>query len=267
MARFLNTSGTNFFLEEMVKNTQERLIFISPYLKLNDRLKELLEDKNRLKIDIRIVYGKSDLRPAEAEWLAELSFVRTSFCKNLHAKCYINEDKCIITSLNLYEFSQVNNNEMGVLIDKHEDTELYRDAYDEALRIIRISDEDVTLIASTQPNSVPAKAASKSKTAAVPESKSQAEPSPKASTPSEAPATQAANNGTQQHSKLTIARLAKALSLSRAELTKLLAQKGYVRLTDDKVLVTNLGLSKGGEARTGKYGDYTLWPESIDLSS
>ena len=55
MAKFLNTSGTNFFLEELIKNAKERLILISPYLRLNDRIKELLEDKDRLKIDIRIV--------------------------------------------------------------------------------------------------------------------------------------------------------------------------------------------------------------------
>ena len=35
----------------------------------------------------------------------------------------------------------VNNNEMGVLIDRLEDVDLYRDAYEEAQRIIRISDE------------------------------------------------------------------------------------------------------------------------------
>ena len=65
MAKFLTTSGTNFFLEELIKNAKERLILISPYLRLNDRIKELLEDKDRLKIDIRIVYGKSDLHPDE----------------------------------------------------------------------------------------------------------------------------------------------------------------------------------------------------------
>ena len=48
---------------------------------------------------------------------------------------------CIIASLNLYEFSQVNNNEMGVLILRSDDGELYRDAYAEAQRIIRISEE------------------------------------------------------------------------------------------------------------------------------
>lgn len=81
MAKFLNTSATNYYLEELIKNASERLILISPFLKLNDRIRELLEDKDRLKIDIRIVYGKSELQPDEINWLKGLSFVRTSFCK------------------------------------------------------------------------------------------------------------------------------------------------------------------------------------------
>ena len=141
MAKFLNTSATNYFLEEMIKEASDRLVLISPFLKLNDRMKELLADKNRLKIDVRIVYGKSELQPQEIEWLRGLTYIRTSFCKNLHAKCYLNENMCIVTSLNLYEFSQVNNNEMGILIQRAEDGQLYKDAYDEAQRIIRISDE------------------------------------------------------------------------------------------------------------------------------
>lgn len=81
MAKFLNTSATNYYLEELIKNASERLILISPFLKLNDRIRELLEDKDRLKIDIRIVYGKSELQPDEINWLKSLSFVRTSFAK------------------------------------------------------------------------------------------------------------------------------------------------------------------------------------------
>ncbi len=54
--------------------------------------------------------------------MQKLDFVRLSFCKNLHAKCYLNESECIISSLNLYEFSQINNNEMGILIRKYEDS-------------------------------------------------------------------------------------------------------------------------------------------------
>ncbi|MFT4693267.1 MAG: hypothetical protein ACI8TE_000155 [Francisella sp.] len=92
MAKFLNTSATNYYLEELIKGVSDRLILISLFLKLNDRIKELLEDKNRLKIDVRIVYGKSELQPMEISWLNELSFVRTSFCKNLHAKCYADKN-------------------------------------------------------------------------------------------------------------------------------------------------------------------------------
>ncbi len=110
MAKFLNTSATNYYLENLIKSASERLILISPFLKLNDRIRELLEDKNRLKIDVRIVYGKNELQNDEISWLSELTYVRTSFCNNLHAKCYLNEESCIITSLNLYEFSQINNN-------------------------------------------------------------------------------------------------------------------------------------------------------------
>ena len=43
MAKFLNTSATNYFLEELIKTAQDRLILISPYLKLNDGKEELTE--------------------------------------------------------------------------------------------------------------------------------------------------------------------------------------------------------------------------------
>lgn len=141
MAKFLNTSAINYFLEELIKSTNDKLILISPYLKLNNRIKELLEDKNRLKIDIRIVYGKSELKNDEVNWLKELEYIRTSFCENLHAKCYMNEKMAIVTSMNLYDFSQVNNNEMGILIRKEDDLPLYKENKEEVERIIRISDE------------------------------------------------------------------------------------------------------------------------------
>jgi len=68
----------------MIKSAADRLILISPFLKLNDRMKELLADKNRLKIDIRIVHGKSELQPQETERLSGLTYIRTSLCKNLN---------------------------------------------------------------------------------------------------------------------------------------------------------------------------------------
>ena len=230
MAKFLNTSATNYFLEELIKNAKDRLILISPFLKLNDRMKELLADKNRLKIDVRIVYGKSELQPEEINWLKELTYIRTSFCKNLHAKCYLNEELCIITSLNLYEFSQINNNEMGVLIRRADDADLYKDAYEEAQRIIRISDEvRITL----------------ERVTTEPEDKSDAD---------------------EKSEKLTSSKLAQKLGIKTNEFTEKLVTSGLLELKEGKHYLTAKGKEVGGEFRmSSKYGPYFLWPENFRL--
>jgi phosphatidylserine/phosphatidylglycerophosphate/cardiolipin synthase-like enzyme len=232
MARFLNTSATNYFLEELIKNARDRLILISPYLKLNARIKELLEDKNRLKIDVRIVYGKSELQPEEINWLKDLTFIRTSFCQNLHAKCYLNEELCIVTSMNLYEFSQVNNNEMGILIHRAEDAELYRDTFEEAQRIIRISEEVRISL-----EKVSAEAAAKTETDEV-------------------------------TGKLTTSKLAAKLSLKTPQLIEKLTASGYLEERNQRPYLTAKGKEAGGEFRMSpKYGAYFIWPESLSLEA
>lgn len=234
MAKFLNTSATNYFLEELIKRASDRLILISPFLKLNDRVKELLEDKNRLKIDVRIVYGKNELQPEEINWLKELSFIRTSFCKNLHAKCYLNEETCIITSLNLYEFSQVNNNEMGVALNRADDAELYREAYEEAQRIIRISDEI----------------------------RMSFEKVAKTSDKSEVPAALEEDGG----EKLSTSKLGKKLGLGTQDLLAKLTESCLLEVKEEKHYLTDTGKAAGGEFKVSKrFGPYFLWPASLTV--
>jgi len=232
MAKFLNTSGTNFFLEELIKDAKERLILISPYLRLNDRIKELLEDKNRLKIDIRIIYGKSDLHPDEIKWMQKLDYVRVSFCKNLHAKCYINEQSCIISSLNLYEFSQVNNNEMGILIKKDDDVDVYKDAYEEAQRIIRISDEVRISLDEVKTETIETKS----------------------------------NETLENSNKLTSSKLAAKHKIKTTDLLDKFVEKGFLILNDSgRHYLTEQGKAIGGEFKSSQYGGYFLWIESMEL--
>ncbi|MDO8386015.1 MAG: phospholipase D family protein [Polaromonas sp.] len=238
MAEFLATTGTNYHLEELIKNAAERLILISPFLKLNDRMKELLGDKNRLKIDVRIVYGKSELQPQEIEWLRGLTYIRTSFCKNLHAKCYMNEETCIVTSLNLYEFSQINNNEMGILIRRADDSKLYKDAYDEAQRIIRISEE--VRISLERVTSEPAAASLEVDRIAESETTSDKVPSGK---------------------------LAQKLGIKTAQLLDRATELGYLVLVGDKHGLTPKGESAGVEfIAKGRFGPYFLWPQDFHLA-
>ena len=141
MAEFLTTTGVSYRFEEIIKSATERLVLISPFLRVNERIKELLEDKDRLKIDVRVIYGKNELQPDENNWLESMTSIRTSFCKNLHAKCYLNENEALLTSMNLYEFSQINNNEMGILVSRDNELELYNEILQEAMRIVRVSEE------------------------------------------------------------------------------------------------------------------------------
>lgn len=196
----------------------------------------MLEDKNRLKIDVRIVYGKSELQPAEISWLNELTFIRTSFCKNLHAKCYMNESSCIITSLNLYEFSQVNNNEMGVHISREDDADMYRETYEEAQRIIRISDEVRISLQKIE----------KPKQEDVVVSSNLAEED-------------------NETAKITSSKLASKLKLKTPEFLDKMVLLGYITTEDEVQTLTDKGLKIGAEAKKNRYGGYFIWPEDFSL--
>ncbi len=142
MTEFLNTEGTTYKLNQLIKNADNEIILISPFLKINQKIKDLLENQDRKRTtNIKIIYGKNELQPDENNWIRQLDSVRLAFCKDLHAKCYLSEKEAIITSMNLYEYSQVNNYEMGIHVSKDEDLLLYKKIYEEAMDIFRISDE------------------------------------------------------------------------------------------------------------------------------
>ncbi len=235
MAKFLNTSAANYYLEEIIRLAHDQLILVSPSLRLNDRIKELLEDKNRMKVEIRFVYGRNELAPEEINWLRSLNFIRTSFCKNLHAKCYLNEDLCIVTSLNLFEFCQVNNNEMGILISREGDAELFQQATDEAQRILRTSDEvrmSFEKVKRLSEDNAPER-----------------------------------DEEQQGVGKLSTSRLAKKLGLKTQELTNHLVSLGAIEISEGQKQITPLGRRLGGELRvSARFGPYFLWPEALPLA-
>ena len=158
MARFLDTSGISHHLSEIIKNTDARLLIISPYLRFNRLIKEQLERQRLvLRKEVCVVYGKSELRPEESDWLAKTG-IRTNLREHLHAKCYMNEKQALITSMNLYEFSQQNNDEMGILVSAEEDPELFRDIKEDAERILQASKEvtiSVTQVGDAMMTTVP----------------------------------------------------------------------------------------------------------------
>lgn len=238
MAKFLDTTGVSYHLQQLINKSNERLILISPYLKINEKIKQSLEDKNRMKIDIRVVYGKNELQPEENNWLKSMSSIRSSFCKDLHAKCYLNESEAIITSMNLYEFSQVNNNEMGIYVVKETDQALYHEIYEEVKRLIRISDEIIVSVEKAPAKSV--------------------------QIVNETKAEHVAPAKTQFTGKLLSATaLSKELGISSKDLTYKIEKLKWIEKKNEEWVLTSLGKSKGAEMKKGQYGEYIAYPETV----
>ncbi len=131
MANFLTTLGTSNSIEQLILNTRKNLTLVTPYLKLSTIMIDRIKYACTKDIKITLIYGKSHLEKKEKNILSGLSNVQIYFCQNLHAKCYFNEDSLIITSMNLYEYSQNNNREMGIEFDKESDKDIFLKAIEE----------------------------------------------------------------------------------------------------------------------------------------
>jgi len=133
MAKFLDTQAISSELMNLLKSAKEKIILVSPYLKVNTQIQERLKTRAAIGTlsEIVIVYGKTDLQESEVEWMKGILDLKLIEKENLHAKCFLNEDRAIISSMNLYDYSQQNNIEMGLLITRENDREAYEGLMEE----------------------------------------------------------------------------------------------------------------------------------------
>ena len=106
MAKFINTRKAVAAIEDLIKDAEDKLVLISPYLKLSKDFKELLVYRNNKDKITTIIFGKQELIPNEMKFLEGLRFVILKYNQDLHAKCYTNDHQMIITSLNLCSVSK-----------------------------------------------------------------------------------------------------------------------------------------------------------------
>jgi len=238
MATFLNTRKAVAALEDLMKHAEEKLILISPYLKLSKDFKELLTYRNSKDKITTVIFGKQELKPDEMKFLESLRFVILKFNEDLHAKCYVNDKKMIITSLNLYEFSMANNKEMGVLVDldNPNDKELYDAAFEEIQFIEDTSQKfEFNVSAKSEVEMI------ENKTNIIVEKK---------------------KDFLNSKFKSTSA-LSKIMEIQSKELFEIFERKGWIKKDGKSWLLTPKGEIHGGKIKNGQYGEYVAWPEEI----
>lgn len=111
MVEFLDTNAASSELSKMISRSKEKLYLVSPYLQMSDKIKILIQqaEKESPDIDIKVLYrsGKNgEINDRDMDFLLkQLNNASIYSLDNLHAKCYLNEDSAIITSMNLYQHS------------------------------------------------------------------------------------------------------------------------------------------------------------------
>ena len=192
------------------------------------------------------IYGKvSDINPDDSTWLQSMPGIKLLFHKDLHAKCYFNEKEAIITSMNLYMFSQQNNVEMGIYISKEKDEELYNQIANEVDRIKRGS-EHRTISVQKVESIKPSEPANKN------------EPNEGNRTKK----TEKKKNYSSSNYKAT-KELAELIGISSQKMNTLLTSNDLMYRKGKDWIATKKGQGFGGIQRGGQFGKFIVWPEEI----
>jgi len=167
MAKFLDTQAISSELMKLIKDAKEKIVLVAYSFQVNPQLKERISTKSKTGTlsEIVFVIGNKEFNEVDKQWMTEIQDLKVIKKLDLHAKCYLNEERAIIGSMNLYEYSQQRNIEMGILITKAEDPQAYADLIDEINHIkvngtrLKISDlsteKEVSEIPKTKGESKP----------------------------------------------------------------------------------------------------------------
>lgn len=121
MAKFVTGKELENVVYEIIWNAEKKLMLVSPFIRLDNYFKELLNKHiNDHKLHIIVVFGKNEsnvsksLSKDDFNFLKQFLNVSIVYVSNLHGKYYGNESRGVITSINLHDYSFKNNIEFGV---------------------------------------------------------------------------------------------------------------------------------------------------------
>ncbi len=220
----LNTTKISYHLERIIDEATVELWLVSPYVKIHQRLQSLLRRKMSEGLTVTLIYGKQQMHEEMIDFFEDAHAAQIYFCKNLHAKVYSSESEHILSSLNLYDYSQVHNYELGCLIQKSTDEPAFH-ALARELQVIREG-------SAHQERANPQKLAD----VVEPEFKE----------------------------KLSTTQIAKLLKVSTKDVFGLLKNEGLIVRQNEQWMLTPAGIEYGGEViRSRRYGEFIVWPKDI----
>ena len=139
--------------------------------------------------------------------------------------------------MNLYSFSQQNNDEMGIHVTKEKDADLYKDIFDEVQRLLTISEEIRVSVKKVDKN---IEQQSEKTISEIVQSKD-----------------------SSKTKLLTTKELSQLTGLSSRKVNSWISDKKLMYKKDDDWITTKRGKEIGGIEKSGQYGRFVVWPEDI----
>lgn len=125
--QFLTTKAIGYYLEKMLEEAAERIVIVSPYIKMSLRVWDILTEKRKAGIEITIIHRENFANKSVAGKIYKR--------RNLHAKCFLTEKAAIIGSMNLYDYSQINNDEMAIYVENDGRQKIFQEIEKEIIRL------------------------------------------------------------------------------------------------------------------------------------
>jgi hypothetical protein len=298
MAKFLTGNELNSELEKLFERADEQIILISPYIKLHDRfISTLRAKKDNPKVEIIIVFGKNEedlsksMKQEDFNFFKEFPNIQIRYEKRLHAKYYANETSAILTSMNLYNFSQDNNIEAGVMTKATLLSSLAsnlmtnvtgEDSFDRTafLYFSRVIEQSELLFKknpefeSSMFGLTKKYLSSKieldkltdffnNKTKFENHSRKDTYENKNVNSPQTTTDKKIEPKINSESKFLSTTALSKEIGLSSKDLFAKFEKLNWIEKNNDDWLLTTIGKSKGAQTKKGQYGEYIAWPETI----
>lgn len=124
MPKFITGKELEKAVDKIIWEADRQLMIVSPYIKLDNHFRKLFsEHLHRPKLHITLMFGKNEGRVDKSfnkndfDFFLQFPNISIVYVPNLHAKYYANNMMGVVTSINLYDYSFVNNIEFGVLYE------------------------------------------------------------------------------------------------------------------------------------------------------
>lgn len=115
---FVFDNQLNATLENIIKESNQSLLLISPYIDLDEKTKDSLKEKIKISdFELRVLYGKNknNIKQDSLDFFKSFPNVEIRYNERLHAKFYLGDYKFLLSSMNLFKYSIHNNIEVGIL--------------------------------------------------------------------------------------------------------------------------------------------------------